>query len=90
MEDGVDEIPDSDFFKAASIIFDKIHIEKCGALPSSNFDELIEIIGLEGVIVRRWRVICVNYTQVKVLVLTFAFVKWYVDDEVSMESAEEA
>ena len=47
MEDVVDELPDSDFDKAAAIVFDKIYNGKSGVLPSSNCFELIETL-LEG------------------------------------------
>ena len=36
VEDEVDELTDSDFAKAAAIIFDKIYHGKYGVLPSSN------------------------------------------------------
>ena len=45
MEDDVDEIPDSDFSKAAARVFDKIDNGKYGILPSSKFFDLIETIG---------------------------------------------
>ena len=45
VEDDVDELPDSDFSKAAAIIFDKIDHGKDGALPSSKFVDLIETLG---------------------------------------------
>ena len=39
VEDGVDEIPDSDFVKSASVVFDKIDNGKDGVFPSSHFFE---------------------------------------------------
>ena len=48
MEDDVDELPDSDFSKAAVIIFDRIDNGKDGALPLSKYVELIETLGGGG------------------------------------------
>ena len=45
VEDDVDELLDSDFSKAAAIVFDKIDNGKDGVLPSSKFVELIETLG---------------------------------------------
>ena len=45
VEDNIDELPDSDFAKAAAIIFDKIDHGKDGALPLSKFVDLIETLG---------------------------------------------
>ena len=56
VEDDVDKPPNSDFFKASAIIFDKIDNGKDGVLPLSIFFDLIETLS-EGFIVRIWRVI---------------------------------
>ena len=45
VEDGVDELPDSDFTKATARVFDKIDSWKDGVLPSSKFVNFIETIG---------------------------------------------
>ena len=57
VEDDVDELPYSDFAKAATIIFDGIDNGKDGALPSSKFVDLIKTLweGLHG---EYLRVIC--------------------------------
>ena len=59
VEDEIDELPDSDFSKSATIIFDKIDNGKDGVLPSSKFVDLIETLG-RVFIVMSWRVICGN------------------------------
>ena len=45
VEDDVNELPDSDFSKAAARVFDRIDNGKAGVLPSSKFFELIETLG---------------------------------------------
>ena len=45
MGDDLDELPDSDFPKAVTIIFDKIDNGKDGFLPLSRFFDLIETLG---------------------------------------------
>ena len=45
VEDNIDELPVSDFSKAAAVIFDKIDNGKDGVLPSSNFVDYIETLG---------------------------------------------
>ena len=45
VEDDVNELPDSDFSKAAAREFYKIYNGKDGVLPSSKFVDLIEILG---------------------------------------------
>ena len=45
VEDYVDELPDSYFSKATTIIFDKIDNGKDAVLPSSRFVDLIETLG---------------------------------------------
>ena len=59
VEDYIDELTDSDFAKAAAIIFDKIDNEKYGVLSWSNSVDFIETLG-EFFIVKSWRVICIN------------------------------
>ena len=87
VEYDMDELPDSDFAKASAIIFDKIDHGKDGVLTSSNFVDLIETLGevfnsedLEG-----------HLRQVESNIIgsldCFPFVRWYVDDEVFLESA---
>ena len=45
VEDDIDELPDSDFAKAAMRVFDEIDHGKTGILPSSNFVGLVETLG---------------------------------------------
>ena len=45
VEDDINELPDSDFSKAAAREFYKIYNGKDGVLPSSKFVDLIEILG---------------------------------------------
>ena len=45
VEDDLDELPDSDFAKAAAIISDKIGNGKDGFFPSSKFVDLIKTLG---------------------------------------------
>ena len=45
VEYDVDELPDSDFSKAAARVFDKIYNGKYGALPLSKVVDLIETLG---------------------------------------------
>ena len=44
-EDGVDELPDSDFYKAAVGVFDEMDNGKGGLLPSSKCFYSIETLG---------------------------------------------
>ena len=46
VEDDIDELPDSYFSRSTVRIFYKIDNGKAGLLPSSNFGDLIEIIGV--------------------------------------------
>ena len=39
---------------------------------------------------RIWRIVCGKKTQMKLLVWNVFFLKWYVNKEVSLDSAEEA
>ena len=59
MEDDVDEILDSDFSKAAAIVFDKVDYWKDGFLPSSKFVGLIEtleeVLHSEELMVHLWK-----------------------------------
>ena len=57
VENDVDEIPDSDFSKAATRVFDKIDNGKDGVLQPSNLLTLLKQLG-RVFIVRSWRVIC--------------------------------
>ena len=45
MEDDADELPGSDFSKAATRVFDKMDHGKAGVLPLSKFFYLIETLG---------------------------------------------
>ena len=45
MGDDLDELPDSDFPKSVTILFDKIDNGKDGFLPLSRFFDLIETLG---------------------------------------------
>ena len=53
----IDELPHSDFSKAAARVFDKIDNGKDGVLPSSKFVDFNKQLG-RVFIVRSWRVIC--------------------------------
>ena len=46
MEDDIDELPDSDFYRGTVRLFYEIDNGKAGLLPSSKFGDLIEIIGV--------------------------------------------
>ena len=46
MEDDIDELPDSDFYRSTVILFYEIDNGKAVLLPSSKFGDLIEIIGV--------------------------------------------
>ena len=46
VEDDIDELPDSYFFRATVRLFYEIDNGKAGLLPSSKFEDLIEIIGV--------------------------------------------
>ena len=90
VEDDVDELPDSDFSKAATIIFDRIDNRKDGVIPQSKFVDLIETLeegfhseDLAGYLRK------VDQNESGSL-KRFPFVRWYVDEGVSMDSAEEA
>ena len=52
VEDEIDELPDSDYFKTDAIIVDKINNGKDGVLPPSKFVDLIETLGGGVFIVR--------------------------------------
>ena len=45
VDDDVDEVPHTDFAKAAARVFDKIDNVKDGVLPSSRFIDLIGALG---------------------------------------------
>ena len=90
VEDDVDELPDSDFAKAAARVFDEIDIEIAGVLPSSVFVDLIETLG-DGFhseeLAGQLRNVDPNESGG---LDSFAFLRWYVDEEVSLDSSEEA
>ena len=87
MEDDVDELPDSDFSKAAVRVFDKIDHGKDGVLPSSNFVDLIEKIR-EGFHSEELAVhLCKVDPNESIILDRLSFVRWYVDEEVSLESS---
>ena len=90
VEDGVNELPDSDFVKAAEIIFDVIYNGTDDVLPLSNFVDFIETLGevfhseeLAG----HLRKVDPNESG---SFDSFVFVRWYMDNEVSLDYAEEA
>ena len=90
VEYDVDELPDSYFAKAAAGVFDKIDNGKAGVLPLSKFVELVETLGegfhSEELAGHLWKVDPNESGSLD----RFAFVRWYVDEEVSLDSAEEA
>ena len=90
VEDDVDELPDSYFFKSAEISFDRIDHGKDGVLPSSNLVDLIVTLW-EGF---HSEEVAGHLQKLdpdeSVSLEHFAFVGWYVDKYVSLESAEEA
>ena len=47
VEDDINELPGSIFYKSAALLFDKIDIGKAGVLPLSKFVDFIETI-VEG------------------------------------------
>ena len=85
MEDDIDELPESDYSKATMIVFNKTNHGKSGFLQSSKFVDLIEIFG-EGFssekLADRLRKL---YPNESASLKCFAFVRWYVDREVSLE-----
>ena len=78
MEDDVDELPDSDFSKSATRVFDKIDNRKDGVLPSSKSVDVIETIGegfhIEELAGQLWKV---NPNESGSLDC-FPFVRWHV------------
>ena len=89
VEDDADELPDSDFVKAAARLFDKIDHGKDGVLPYSKFVYLIETLegrfhsdNMEGHLKK------LDLNESGSLDRS-AFVRWYMDEEVSLDSAEE-
>ena len=90
VEDDVDELPDYIFSKAAAIVFDKIDNGESGVLTSSKFSGLIETLeeGFNSAeLAGHLRKLDPNEN---VSLDRFFFVGWYVDEEVSLYSAEEA
>ena len=90
VEDDVDELSGSHFAKASARIFDKIDHGKDGVLPSSNFSDLVETLrggvhseGLTGHLHK------VDPNESDSLD-RFAFVRWHVEEEVSLYSVDEA
>ena len=71
VDDNVDEVPDTYFSKATAILFDKTYNLRYGVLPLSKFVDLVETVGGGGFIVSSCQVICVKYTQMKVVVWNF-------------------
>ena len=90
VEDDVYELPDSDISKAAVRVFEKIDNGKDGVLPSSKFVEfietLVEVFQSEDLVVHLQKVEPNESGSLD----RFSFLRWYVDEEVSLESAEEA
>ena len=90
VEDDIDELTDADFSKAATRLFDKTDNRKDGVLPSSKFVDLIETLGKgfhSEELAGHLRKVDSNESG---SLDRFAFVRWYVDEEVSLDSAEEA
>ena len=86
VEDDVYEIPDSYFSKAAAILFDEIYHGKAGFLPLSKFVEFIETLGggfhSEDLASHLHKVDPNESGSLDY----FAFVRWYVKKEVSLDS----
>ena len=57
VDDDKDKVPDTDFDKSVSRVYDKIDHVKDGVLPLSKLVDLIETFG-GGVVVRICRFIC--------------------------------
>ena len=90
VEYDVNELPDSYFSKAAARVFDKIDNGKDGFLPLSKFVDLIEIPGGGGCsedLTGRLRKLYKNESG---SLGRFAYVRWYVEEDVSLESTEES
>ena len=90
IEDVEDELPDSDFSKASAIVSDEIYNGKAGVLPLSKFVDLFETLGesfhnddLAGQLRK-------VYPNESGSLYRFAFVVWYVNKDVSLDSVEEA
>ena len=90
VEDDVDELPDSDFSKSASILFDIIDIGKYCVLTQSKFAEFIETLGggfhnedMAG----HLRKVHPNESG---SLDHFYFIRCCVDKEVSLDSVEQA
>ena len=90
VEDDVYDLPGSSFSKAAARVFDKIDNGKAGVLPYSKFVDLIETIG-GGFNSDELEVHLPKIDPNESVSLDrFAFVRCYVDEEVSLDSIEEA
>ena len=90
VKDYVDELPHSDFSKAATILFDKIDNGKAGVLPLSKFVYLIEMLREvfhSEELVGNMRKVNPNESC---SLDRFVFGRWYVDKDVSLVSVEEA
>ena len=89
VEDDVDELPYSYFTKAAAIIFDKIYHENYRVLLSPKSVDLIETLGegfhSEELVGHLQKVYPNGYGGLE----RFAFVRWYMDKEVSLDYAED-
>ena len=90
VEDKIYELPETDFAKAAAGVFENIDDGKYGVLPSSKFVDLIETLWegfqreeLTGNLQKL-------YPNKSGSLDRFAFVRWYVDEKISLDSAEEA
>ena len=87
MEYDVYELPDSDFSKSTSGVFDKIDNGKDGALLLSKYVDLIETLGegfhSDDLAVHLRKV----DTNESVNLDRFTFVRLYVDEEVSLDYA---
>ena len=90
IEDDIYELPYSDFSKATARVLDKVYNEKDRVLPLSKFVNCIETLGdgfhsedLAGHMRK------LDPDEIG-SVYRFPFLKWYVDEEVSLDSSEEA
>ena len=89
VEYDIDELTNSYFSKAAAIIFDEVDHWEDVVLQSSNSVDLIEILvegfhseDLAGHLLK-------VYPNESGSLDRFAFLRWYVEEEVSMDSSEE-
>ena len=78
------------FFKAAARVFDKIYNGKAGVLPLSTFFDFIKTLGEVFYSEDLGDNLRKVYPNESGSLDHFAFVRWYVDEKVSLDSIEEA